>query len=97
MQIDFGAATWISDGNRSSETALSIVKDGYSPHELYFSGGNVGPWTDVYSLGASLYHAITEPDKHLSVTNAARADRAPDPLAPLSEKVPGFPDGFLKL
>lgn len=95
--IDFGAATWISDGDRSSETALTIVKDGYSPHELYFSGGNVGPWTDVYSLGASLYHVITGIAPINSQSRiAARADRGPDPLSPLAGTFEGFPPGFLE-
>ncbi|RYE50079.1 MAG: serine/threonine protein kinase [Hyphomicrobiales bacterium] len=95
--IDFGAASWISDGNAQRASALTVVKDGYSPHELYFQGGNVGRWTDVYSLGASLYHAITGLAPLDSQTRiAARAERAADPLAPLAGNHPGYPAGFLE-
>lgn len=95
--IDFGASSWISDGNTKANSALAIVKDGYSPHELYFDGGNVGRWTDIYSLGASLYHAIAGASPVDSQTRiAARAERAPDPLARLAGNFPGYPAGFLE-
>ncbi len=95
--IDFGASSWISEGGVEGKSALTIVKDGYSPHELYFAGGNVGPWSDIYSLGASLYHAITgtaPPDSQTRI--AARAERRPDPMAPLAGNIAGYPAGFLE-
>lgn len=95
--IDFGAATWISDQGSEGKSALSVVKDGYSPHELYFAGGNVGPWSDVYALGASLYHAISGNAPADSQTRiAARAERGPDPLVSLAGHYPGYPTGFLE-
>lgn len=95
--IDFGAASWISDAGHASRSALTVVKDGYSPHELYFPGGNVGPWSDVYSLGASLYHVITGTAPADSQSRiAARAGQAPDPLSPLAGTVAGYPEGFLE-
>lgn len=95
--IDFGAASWISDIGNDPKSALTIVKDGYSPHELYFAGGNIGPWTDVYSLGASLYHAISGCAPDDSQTRiAARAERLPDPLTSLAGNFVGYPAGFLE-
>jgi WD40 repeat protein len=36
------------------------VKPGYSPYEQYATTtSQQGPWTDIYSLGATLYHAVT--------------------------------------
>jgi serine/threonine protein kinase len=31
-----------------------VITAGYSPLEQYYRGGQVGPWTDVYAVGASI-------------------------------------------
>jgi serine/threonine protein kinase len=31
-----------------------VITAGYSPVEQYYRGGHVGPWTDVYAVGASI-------------------------------------------
>ena len=56
--IDFGSARGAMASQ--SRTVSALVKPGYSPYEQYAtSGANQGPWTDIYALGATLYHAIT--------------------------------------
>lgn len=43
-------------------TATFISKagtEGYAPPEQYTSNGGTGPWSDIYSLGATLYHLLT--------------------------------------
>ena len=56
--IDFGSARGAIASQ--SRTVSALVKPGYSPYEQYAtSGANQGPWTDIYALGATLYHAIT--------------------------------------
>ncbi len=73
-----------------------MVKDGYSPAELYGTGADCGPCSDLYALGATMYHAIsgtTPVDCPRRL--AALVDRRPDPLPPLEGRVSGYPAGFL--
>jgi serine/threonine protein kinase len=69
--IDFGSARGALASQ--SRTVSALVKPGYSPYEQYAtSGSNQGPWTDIYALGATLYHAITgkrPPDAPSRVVN----------------------------
>jgi serine/threonine protein kinase len=95
--IDFGAvrSTVQPDGVRN--TGFSLVKDGYSPYELYSAGTAPGPWSDIYSLGATLYHAIAgaTPADCQSRLSAVVEGR-PDPVVPLAGRFAGYPVGFLE-
>ncbi|MFO1170202.1 MAG: serine/threonine-protein kinase [Hyphomicrobiaceae bacterium] len=56
--IDFGSAR--GELAQSSRTVSALVKPGYSPFEQYaITGKQQGPWTDIYALAATLYHAVT--------------------------------------
>ena len=60
--FDFGAAK-LAD---SADAAIDIcLKPGYSPPEQYDRTNNLGPWTDIYALGATLYIMLTgiKPDE----------------------------------
>lgn len=55
--VDFGMAR-----NTISETSPMLtvsMKTGFTPAEQYTRNGNFGDWTDIYSLGAVLYFALT--------------------------------------
>ena len=54
--IDFGAARAAMAGRSTTMTA--IFTPGYAAVEQYTSA-KLGPWTDVYGLAATVYHAIT--------------------------------------
>ena len=53
--MDFGAARSFGKSSRMSR----IVKDGFTPVEQYTETGSQGPWTDIYSLCATIYFSIT--------------------------------------
>jgi len=54
--LDFGSAR---QALGSSHTLTILVAPGYAPFEQYYSdSASQGPWTDIYSLGATCYRAI---------------------------------------
>lgn len=56
--IDFGAARQIMAESSSNLTV--VMKPGYTPIEQYTKKGKQGAWTDIYSLGVSVYYALTD-------------------------------------
>lgn len=55
--IDFGAAN-LASGTREIRYS-TVVKEGYVPPEQYQTRGRQGPYTDLYAVGACLYHLVT--------------------------------------
>ena len=55
--LDFGAARH-SLGNVSRSLDV-VLKHGFAPKEQYQRHGRQGPYTDVYSVAATIYYAIT--------------------------------------
>ena len=53
--IDFGAAK----DYENNKNAPVLLKQGYAPIEQYDKDGNQGPWSDVYSMCASIYYLLT--------------------------------------
>ena len=54
--IDFGASRAALQGRTQALTA--VYTPGYAAFEQ-FTSAKQGPWTDIYSLGATLYHCVT--------------------------------------
>ncbi len=51
--LDFGAARQTL---RTDQPKLyPMYTPGFAPPELYAKNGNLGPWTDIYSIGASMF------------------------------------------
>ena len=86
--IDFGAARVAVAGRTSQMTA--IFTPGYAAKEQ-FTSGKQGPWTDIYGLSATVYHAITG-RKPPSALERMGEDRL-EPIADIAG--PTFPAGLL--
>lgn len=79
--LDFGAARQ----SLSQQTLLltAMVTPGYAPFEQYFNDDQQGPWTDLYGLGATLFHCMTgNPPIAATKRAAALFEKRPDPLTP---------------
>ena len=55
--IDFGAAHYVE--NNTDKTVSVILKHGFAPEEQYKAHPNLGPWTDIYGVSATLYYMVT--------------------------------------
>ena len=53
MLLDFGAAR--QTVNSDSPKLMPMYTPGFAPPELYTKTEALGPWTDVYSIGASMF------------------------------------------
>ena len=72
--MDFGCARDI----QGEVTMTAMLKEGFAPYEQY-SGHGQGPWSDLYSLCATIYYCLTG-----KVPPSAMKRGEPDPLIPPS-------------
>lgn len=79
--IDFGS---VHDTKKEKENITTLVSPGYTPHEQYVGKPELqGPWTDIYSLGATLYRCIYGINPVDAITRGnALLKKEPDPLQP---------------
>ena len=75
--IDFGSAR-----QRLSERSLTVIESpGYTPFEQLESRGNVGPWSDLYALGGTIFKALTGEAPPKAMDRMRR-----DPMVPLVQR-----------
>lgn len=81
--IDFGAARF----SKEEEDRDIILKPGFAPPEQYVMGGEQGPWTDIYGLGATFYYMLVglKPEE-------ASNRKVSDSLAPPHTLHPNIPE-----
>ena len=85
--LDFGAAGQRLDAGPS--TRWKLGSEGYAAAEQSDARGDIGPWTDIYGLAATLYRSITgQVPVAASQRKQAIAGKDPDPLQPLNSLVP---------
>lgn len=85
--VDLGIAK--EHGPGANQTATFVRKagtEGYAPPEQYTSAGQPGPWSDVYSLGATLYELLSGSISPTAVERIA----LDTPLVPLGERNPAI-------
>jgi serine/threonine protein kinase len=75
--VDFGIAKFY-DPKKGTTTGAKAVTPGYSPPEQY-GGGLTDRRSDVYSLGATLYHLLTGKEPPESVHRMVRISEMPPP------------------
>ena len=94
--LDFGTARQIT-GN-ASRSIVAILTPGYAPNEQYNVKSEQGAWTDIYGMGAVLYHCVSGRVPPEAPARAqAYIDKQPDPLQ--AAKLVGqgrYPERFLK-
>ena len=56
LLLDFGAAHHFATSRKRQSS--QVVTPGFSPIEQYYASGYVGPWSDVYSIGATMRACI---------------------------------------
>jgi serine/threonine protein kinase len=79
MLIDFGSARQI----RGDDAQKIMLTPGYAAIEQYPGHGDIGAWSDVYSIGATLYRCITneQPIDSLQRFETFKRNRM-DPMRP---------------
>ena len=78
--LDFGSARAFQAGRTGNPTR--VLTPGYAAPEQFSDRARFGPYTDIFSLGATLYHALT------GAPPLPAVDRLRDPPAPVT-----FPSG----
>lgn len=78
--LDFGAAKTVVNPDKNnplSQSTQTILKHGFAPIEQYQSKGNLGPWSDVHALCATIYFCLTgevPPDAPRRIVEGTRPD-----------------------
>ena len=83
--IDFGTARAFASGKTVKQTTM--LTPGYAPLEQYGQQARFGPYTDIYALAATLYHAVTGQVPPQATDRAAGVElKAPRELNPKLSK-----------
>ena len=96
--LDFGASR--SQTGHSTSRSLLVGTPPYAPIEQMHSRGNMGPWTDIYALGITLYELMFGVDEIPSCMERISDihSESIDPLTPAkSRDTKQYSESFLTL
>ena len=93
--IDFGAAKHGFSGHSKSVWAYT---QGYAPMEQIEQGGELGPWTDIYAVGAVMWRIVAGDNPPRAEDRmSAKVRGKPDPMKSAEELGKGrYPAALLK-
>ncbi len=87
LLLDFGAVHQFATTRKSQ--ASQVVTPGFAPVEQYYSSGYVGPWSDVYAMGATMRACIDGKPPPSAIERHAK-----DTMKPMGElykrRYPGY-------
>jgi len=90
LLLDFGAIRGFPRSNRPQQT--KVLTNGFSPAEQYSATATLGPWTDIYAVGASMRCCL---DAKIPVPAPERVNK--DPMIPaIKAYKKKFPEYLLK-
>lgn len=89
--MDFGCARELEGGH----TLTVVLKHGFAPLEQY-TGRGQGPWSDVYSLCATLYYCLTGTVPPRSIERGGETDELLPPTQLGAGLTPGQEQALLK-
>ena len=75
--LDFGSARQTTEGGDNEFT--QILKESYAPIEQYQKSGSQGPYTDIYSVGATYYRLLTGKPPPFNATDRIIEDKLKRP------------------
>lgn len=86
--LDFGAVHQITEENNQRKGS-QVITAGYSPIEQYYQGGPIGPWSDVYAIGASI-RACMEAKAPIPSVDRNTKDTIIPAIQALKERYPDY-------
>ncbi|MCB1858552.1 MAG: serine/threonine protein kinase [Gammaproteobacteria bacterium] len=75
LLLDFGAIHHFATSRR--HLANQVITAGFSPVEQYYASGYVGPWSDIYAIGATMRACIEGRPPPSAITRHAKDDMRP--------------------
>ena len=92
--LDFGAA--YDTSRDTSISSIAVASQGFSPYECYTLDKDTrGPWTDIYSLSATVYRALTGKPPQDAISRVGD-NTSYKPLAKIFSGSSEYRSGFLK-
>jgi len=87
LLLDFGAIQKFPNSHKHQQT--KVLTQGFSPVEQYSSKGHLGPWSDIYAVGASMRSCL-DCKTPMSATNRESKDTLTSAVKAYKRKYPKY-------